>query len=960
MTPPTFAEVFEAIHATPPFPWQARLADEVVRNGWPELLDLPTGTGKTAALDVALYCLARAPDALPRRTVLVVDRRIVVDQGSLRSRKLLDAATAAESGPVRWLADALRALWGAEPDEPPFAIATLRGGMPRDNDWARMPHQPVLGVSTVDQVGSRLLFRGYGVHPRSASIHAGLLGNDTLILLDEVHLAVPFAQTVSIIRSQYRADVAGLPSRFGLVQMSATPHGSTSASKTFGLGSGDREDPTLRRRLSAIKKAALVEVKVTGTDEGKKRRAVAEAAVQRALALQREASARVVGLVVNRVDTAREAAALLEKHATETDARLVTGRMRPIERDHLVRTVLFPRAGAGRSRSADRPLVVVATQCIEAGADLDFDALITECASIDALRQRFGRVDRLGTLGISSSVILARSDQLAKDAEDPIYGRALAATWGWLRASAVNDEVDLGIAALGAGPVAAELLAPRADAPVLLPAHIDSWAQTSPVPSVDPDVSLWLHGPRTSADVQVVWRIDADARGGRADAVVERLLACRPSALEAVSVPIHAVRRWLTTRDASSIADVEGVAEEEENDDRRRDTDPVVFKWDGEESRAVGARDIRPGDVLIVDAGQGGGLARLSFDPAAVERVVDLGDLAQLRGRAVATLRLERRCLEVWSLPESVVASVPEGSDQDETAVELRERVRAWAGTWPDVPPAGFLGTPAEWIATRRGLASHRVRVQTMSDGSLVALARLTRSDLAKAPEVSDALTEDDDSAFRAVKVALSTHSRDVRDLCEQFCRALAFAPQIVADLSLAAWLHDVGKADPRFQRWLAGGGEVRAAMAAEPLAKSALPAGSLRERRNARRRAGYPEGYRHEILSLAMVAGSASIIEQAHDPDLVLHLVASHHGWCRPFAPPLDHPEALAVELQHGDITLAASTRHLLSRLDSGVADRFWALVERYGWWGLAWLEAVMRLADHRASELEEKGGES
>ncbi len=81
LRPEHFAKYFEAVHGKEPFPWQRRLFELVAsRARWPALLDLPTGSGKTAALDVALFHLAleaTSPDRkAPIRIVYVVDERV--------------------------------------------------------------------------------------------------------------------------------------------------------------------------------------------------------------------------------------------------------------------------------------------------------------------------------------------------------------------------------------------------------------------------------------------------------------------------------------------------------------------------------------------------------------------------------------------------------------------------------------------------------------------------------------------------------------------------------------------------------------------------------------------------------------------------------------------------------------------------------------------------------------------
>src|SRR5690606_37870036 len=110
---------------------------QVRERGWPSTLDLPTGSGKTAALDIALFALAldafEAPEARrqPRRIVLVVDRRVVVDQSYERAVHIASKLAEATDGPLGRVAAALRQVSGVS-DGLPVVPAILRGGMPRE------------------------------------------------------------------------------------------------------------------------------------------------------------------------------------------------------------------------------------------------------------------------------------------------------------------------------------------------------------------------------------------------------------------------------------------------------------------------------------------------------------------------------------------------------------------------------------------------------------------------------------------------------------------------------------------------------------------------------------------------------------------------------------------------------------------------------------------------------------
>lgn len=993
-----FRNYYTALWGHDPFHWQQDLAERVLTNGtapWPEAIALPTASGKTACIDIAVFALAAQahrlgpgkPLTAPRRIFFVVDRRVIVDEAFERASKVAEKLRKADVPVLRGIADRLRRLSGS--DEP-LTCYQLRGGMYRSDAWSHSPTQPAVIASTVDQLGSRLLFRAYGRSFKAWPIQAGLAANDSLILLDEAHCAQPFLETLHAVR-KYRQWGDALPKApFHAVVMSATPpdglkdvyRDTSNEPHTPGHPLGDRQlaqkpaeimppgESELADRIKAALKA-LADAKGSGIYQRRDLAALrATGGDKLAAALADKADALVNGhpiaavVFANRVATARRAYRLLaEKYGGA--AVLLTGRMRSIDKDDTVKqhlTVLS--ADCSKDRQLAGPMFVVATQTLEVGANLDFDVLVTECASLDALRQRFGRLNRMGRKIDARAAVLVRADQATGSDDDPVYGASLAETWKWLvKRSGRGGKLNMGVAALAkrlpAGGELAKLNAPTLHAPVILPSHVDCWVQTAPEPVPTPDIAVFLHGSgQASGDVQICWRVDLPLEGK--EYWLETLALCPPAAPECLPVPVSTLRRWLaadTSVDPND-ADVEGAGQSDESSEKINANLRAVVRWRGREDCAVVSDPnlIRPGDVVVIPAEHGGYdvLGDLPPGPAG-QPVSDWGDRAHRLARAKAVLRLHPKIIA--GFPERptttrllrLAEEASERLDEDLNGlVENLQKELAALASDPSYPQ--WLREIANSLAADRKLA--RGVVLHPAGGLVIRGSRR----LSARPSESDAFSDEDDAtaSFGVRRITLDTHLEGVAEFARRFSEGCGLPDPLTQALELSGRAHDLGKADPRFQAWLKGGNPWARG---DLLAKSEeLPQGR-RESEKARERANYPKGGRHELLSVRLLESAPDYLPDNADlRDLVLHLVESHHGYCRPFAPVVFDENPLHVRKEFMGHSLTHPSATALEQLDSGVAERFWRLTRSYGWWGLVWLEGILRLADHRRSEAEQR----
>ena len=399
----------EATRLPAPFDYQSRLTEPV----WPDLLDVPTGMGKTAAVTLAWLWKrgwrqgnrSEAIDAsTPRRLVWCLPMRVLVEQTEENIRS--------------WL-NTLGALAQAGKDK--VSVHVLMGGAD-DTGWASFPEEDMILIGTQDKLLSRALMRGYGMSRYQWPVHFALLHNDCLWVFDEVQLMgaglatsaqlEAFRRSFPVPKDSRSLWVSATLNRSWLDTVDFKPH--LDSLKILGIGTADRQQAG--DRLNSVKTVAKLPIAL-GKDAGNKRGldAYLQALCEEVLTVHAMDSQTIV--ILNRVERAQGLFRLLRTARSAKKDILIHARFRAAER----------RAQNQRLRDsniADR--IVVATQAIEAGVDISSRVLITELAPWPSLVQRFGRCNRYGEHNAAGAKILWIEIDDDKEALKPYDGSQVA------------------------------------------------------------------------------------------------------------------------------------------------------------------------------------------------------------------------------------------------------------------------------------------------------------------------------------------------------------------------------------------------------------------------------------------------------------------------------------------------------------------------------------------------------
>lgn len=877
-----------------PYAWQLELgADSTCRD---RLIRIPTGFGKTAGVVLTwlFHRVQRADHAWPMRLVFTLPMRVLVEQT------------------VREVSDWLARLGLGDN----VGLHLLMGGA-EAGEFHLTPERPAILIGTQDMLVSRALNRGFAARRARWPIDFGLLHHDALWVLDEVQL-MDVALATSAQLAGFR--VAEAPRALRPAHtwwMSATLQPDWLRTIDWRARVTELEAASVRIAASE-RSGGLWDVK----KQLECRPDVSEPAELAALALAHSAAhpGRLVLVVVNTVDRARETMEALRKATTEAVGKGKTKTTQKMAGAPDLRLVHSRFRGADRARWPDEFLsrdaaippegrIIVATQVVEAGVDISAAALITDLAPWPSLVQRFGRAARyVGESGIVTVVGTPPNDpkkarpydleQLtsaanALDRLDDVSPATLESFEDRLR----SDEP----ARLGAlYPYRPEHVLRRGDL-------VDLFDTTPDLTGADLDISRWVRS-NDGTDVTLFWRpisVGADLPGEIHPRQVGRIARA-----ELCPAPIGDVREWV---------------------------DKDVHKREGEKRCSVYVLDyvddvwrkvarVLPGMTLMVPS-DAGGYGPLGFD--------------------------EKAKTEVSPTPAEAVLTPPDRmSDLLEEACGGADNDDLSAGAWQTIATHGReVGAIARSFATSLGLDERTTY--------LLGLAGRWH-DVGKAHDAFQAKLEQSERekvGDFALGCEVAKAPPEAWKTGRHATPRRGFRHELASTLAL---FELVRLADP-WHAWLLGGvREVLAALGDTPSV-------------HGDRRLG-DHALARELVAL-----------EAHELDLVAYLVLSHHGKLRTAisASPLDQgqervndqgrgaqpiagvlegdalPEVGVIDREGGEqrlpaleLSLDLAAMGLGTRFGESWGERVSGLVARHGPFALAYLEALLRAADVRASK--------
>lgn len=755
-----------------------------------------------------------------------------------------------------------------------LALSTLRGQFADNREWSADPSRPAVICGTVDMIGSRLLFSGYNIGFKAKPLHAGFLGQDALLVHDEAHLEPAFQRLVERIKEEQRGR-----ERTELPWPKLRVMAMTATPRGGEEIFPNEQEKSDNEQEPEVQKRVNAKKHIFLHDNADPKK-LANEMTEFLLTPSIKDSKRPILAFVQKVDDAVTIATKLDNAGQKV--RQLNGTLRGKERDELVKDETFHRF-LPNAPKGDETVYLVCTSAGEVGVNISADHLVCDLSTFESMAQRFGRVNRFG-LNYDTEIHVFHPAKF--DPENKLDVRRQKTLALIRQLNGDGSPTALGDLPLREREAA---FAPGPFIPQVTEILFDAWALTTIRDKLPgrPSVETYLHGiseydpPQTT----VAWREEVgelkedilDANGLTIEDVLE-LYPLKPH--EELTAPTYGKNKVFEQ--------LEKIAERDAQLEPKNRLSAWVIEPDGTAS-AVGLQE------LVRKDGQ-----NKAVHPLAGRTVV-------LPPKAGG---LQKGMLDGGT--PYLEATPYDVSDQwwVDKERQISHRARAWNGD------ADF--------RVKRGNKRLICRID---------FPAASEEEEAEPREwhwfVRPKSADDDGSKTSRNAVLWQHHTDDVVAEATRLADALLKdAPKLREALILAARFHDFGKRREQWQRDIGND-----KFPDECYAKSGdLKGGGCLRPRQATR-------FRHEFASLIDAKAEAEFRNlQSELQDLVLHLIAVHHGYGRPHFP--------------GDLAFDPEPKGQdVDQLAAEVPQRFARLQRKFGRWGLAYLESLLRAADWHAS---------